>query len=458
MKLEADELKKVERLSLDSLNKVIQGAEQPESEIFDETDYDLQQLLDEESGQYSNSENASSTEMSIDQSENLKSPDEDVAVEVGVLESQVADLSLAGSTGVDQELQSENETAISGVDASNVGEDDNDEVIKELSDSADEELSVKDALAPNIEQSTHAKSDDADDVLLSENKDFISPIDSSFFEEDDEVLEKLQNNQAFLNTLGYPTEMQDEEELAEELDEKEAEQIQPEKVNSSTEEMVAPPLFVMRDTEADPEQIIESASGINTDSPPPLNESKLNIEKDSVKIPSDLLSKLYKLNVIFTFNKPTLSGNMLKSFEINSPEGCIDLRMRNGSVIKDYGKGFSVSGDSERELGLAAIKMAKMKGWKCIKASGDPSYLAELETLCKENGLGLRRTDIDYSRILNRVNNSMVKVDSSAKKSIAPEASDAPGKHFSPANGSNKPVEENEESADELAPYSPSQF
>jgi hypothetical protein len=286
---------------------------------------------------------------------------------------------------------------------------------------------------------------DEEHALLSENENHFSSVDESILDDEDDIDAQLKRNAIFLASLGFSNETQiAEEEVIDNVDEP----THSKKISDAPKEDIDPPLFVMRDDELDPEQIVESSasetntetkSETNTESIGMANQDKLRIEEDKVKFPSELLSKRYKLNVIFAFNKPDFNGNRLKAFEVNSPEGCIDLKMRNGSVIKDYGKGFSVSGDSERELGLAAIKMAKMKGWKCIKASGDPAYLAELETLCRENGLGLRRTDIDYARILNRVNPAIER-----EKASTSNIKEGPGKGTAEqsANGNQSAVEE----------------
>lgn len=208
-----------------------------------------------------------------------------------------------------------------------------------------------------------------------------------------------------------------------------------------TQKPLEPKLNVIHDPEA--EMMSYSAKGNNTEtelnepSTPDENHTgfakdSLTIEQDNPKIPPDLLTRRYKMDVVYTFGLPSLEGISLKQFQINSPEQCVDIQLKNGVMIKDYGKGFSLNGDDETCLGLAAIKMAKMKGWKCIKASGDPAYLTELENLCKQHGLGLRRSDVDYGRILKRVD-SAINAQSQSKPSpslaqatdnkVAPKAS-----------------------------------
>ena len=208
------------------------------------------------------------------------------------------------------------------------------------------------------------------------------------------------------------------------------------KINSEqnyTQQSIEPQLNVMHDLDA--ELTSESAKEQNIDTD--LNQSatqdenlkgfekdSLTIEQDNPKIPPDLLTRKYKMDVVYTFGLPTLEGISLKHFQINSPEQCVDIQLKNGVIIKDYGKGFSLNGDDETCLGLAAIKMAKMKGWKCIKASGDPAYLTELENQCKKHGLGLRRSDVDYGRILRRVDNAIKTQNQSMPRPSQPQTSE----------------------------------
>ncbi|MBO1897555.1 hypothetical protein HNW13_017600 [Shewanella sp. BF02_Schw] len=126
-------------------------------------------------------------------------------------------------------------------------------------------------------------------------------------------------------------------------------------------------------------------------------EPSLNVSQDTESIiDRRLLAKTYMRSVVNQFFLHKRSGSNL--CEVNSNDGCLDISLRNNVSIKDFYKSYSVESDSPEESAIAAVKAAKMKGWKSIKINGEPEYVEAMVTACKGAGIGVK-LNRDYSNI-----------------------------------------------------------
>ncbi|MDI5832593.1 hypothetical protein OCF84_21265 (plasmid) [Shewanella xiamenensis] len=165
-------------------------------------------------------------------------------------------------------------------------------------------------------------------------------------------------------------------------------------------------------------------------------EAPLKVEQDKPSFPKELLKTSYKLKLVTHFRFS------LKSVEINANDRSMDLHFHSGALIKDFGKDFMASGGSPEELAVAAVKMAKSKGWRFIKAAGEPEYVAALEKECKKSNLGIRHTDA--TKLQSAVERfRKPSVDSSK----AQEQHSAKNAAASPANNPSKEVAKNKENS-----------
>lgn len=213
--------------------------------------------------------------------------------------------------------------------------------------------------------------------------------------------------------------------------------------NDAVVPTVTPNILVSNDNELYEQQSVSQGRSSQDDKSLSQDAPKLTVEQDKVAFPSQLLKSSYKMKVILAFKPLSFNGNTLEKMSINSNDLCMDIHLKNGSLIKDYGKNFAANGADMTALAEAVVKMAKVKGWKFIKASGDPEYIVELERQCSKSGIGIRLTDSkDLGHIMNRVNNASSALNAGNKADIIPEVKNQEVK--APVKSEAKPEEQEE--------------
>lgn len=245
--------------------------------------------------------------------------------------------------------------------------------------------------------------------------------------------EQEQIIKAILATTADITKDKTEEDKTDKNDEKSSknDNLEPPKksIQSNLPPVLGPSLFVTNDDEMEVSGSSYSASKGSGESEKASGEPKLKVEQDNPVFPKELLSNSYKLKVVSQFRFG------LKSVEINANDLSMDLHLKNGTLIKDFGKDFLASGSSPEDLAVAAVKMAKCKGWKFIKATGEPEYIAALEKECRKANLGIRHADA--ARLQSAVERFR-RPDSEPKKSQ--EHTSTKNANASPAKAKAEPV------------------
>ncbi|MBE8233278.1 MAG: hypothetical protein HAW67_06030 [Endozoicomonadaceae bacterium] len=255
--------------------------------------------------------------------------------------------------------------------------------------------------------------EDNDTVLISEENDFNNNIVDDDVAEDS-ILEQTSLIGSLLNKNNFIHEAEEETES----DLTKVNSAVPSDSTSVSESTDVVSFLIQQDNECiKNETVVNAPVDLDDDLHPSaevINETNnsLQINKDDVPFPKELLETGYKVALASAFRSGILRTQQIERTVINSDDLCLDVHLKNKTCIKDYHESVKVEAPELNDAIDAAIKMAKLKGWNFIKVIGDDKNIEKMREICGEHDIGIRSVP-NFSKIVDKLQSGVAKKESS---------------------------------------------